>query len=185
MPRQRDDTPRRRSAAAIEADGERGLAMRILLHSPKDTIAGALAFAAISAIIANALFLQAGPHPAPMFTGLDPSATVSPKGSSDGARPASARSQPVAASQPSAQPRSGSDVVADIQRELAARGFFDGVVDGRHGPRTDAAVRSFAIAAGLKSDLELNEGLLAAIRRSNVKLARAPTNGSSVPANTS
>ena len=67
MPRQRDDTPRRRSAAAIEADGERGLAMRILLHSPKDTIAGALAFAAISAIIANALFLQAGRHPARMF----------------------------------------------------------------------------------------------------------------------
>jgi hypothetical protein len=67
VPRQRDDTPRRRSAAAIEADGERGLAMSILLHSPKDTIAGALAFAAISAIIANALFLQAGRHPAPMF----------------------------------------------------------------------------------------------------------------------
>jgi hypothetical protein len=30
-------------------------------------IAGALAFAAVSAIIANALFLQAGHHPAPMF----------------------------------------------------------------------------------------------------------------------
>jgi hypothetical protein len=41
--------------------------MRILLHSPKDTVAGALAFAAVSAIIANALFLQAGRHPSPMF----------------------------------------------------------------------------------------------------------------------
>ena len=41
--------------------------MRILLHSPKDMIAGALAFAAVSAIIANALFLQAGHHPSPMF----------------------------------------------------------------------------------------------------------------------
>jgi hypothetical protein len=41
--------------------------MRILLHSPKDMIAGALAFAAVSAIIANALFLQAGRHPSPMF----------------------------------------------------------------------------------------------------------------------
>ena len=41
--------------------------MRILLHSPKDTIAGFLAFAAVSAIIANALFLQSGHHPAPMF----------------------------------------------------------------------------------------------------------------------
>jgi hypothetical protein len=41
--------------------------MRILLHSPKDTIAGLLAFAAVSAILANALFLQTGHHPAPMF----------------------------------------------------------------------------------------------------------------------
>jgi hypothetical protein len=41
--------------------------MRILLHSPKDTVAGFLAFAAVSAIVANALFLQSGHHPAPMF----------------------------------------------------------------------------------------------------------------------
>jgi hypothetical protein len=61
--------PRRRGAraVAVEADTERGLAMRILLHSPKDLVAGALAFAAASAIIANALFLQAGHHPSPMF----------------------------------------------------------------------------------------------------------------------
>ena len=63
-----DDKPRRRrGAVAAEAQAERGLAMRILLHSPKDTVAGALAFAAVSAIIANALFLQTGHHPAPMF----------------------------------------------------------------------------------------------------------------------
>jgi hypothetical protein len=62
--------PRRRrgaAVAAIEADDERGLAMRILLHSPKDTVAGLLALAAAAAIIANAVFLQHGPHPAPMF----------------------------------------------------------------------------------------------------------------------
>src|SRR5271154_6371299 len=51
----------------VEADAERGLVMRILLHSPKDMIAGALAVAAIGAIVANALFLQSGPHPSPMF----------------------------------------------------------------------------------------------------------------------
>ena len=61
--------PRRRGAraVAVEPDAGRGLAMRILLHSPKDMVAGALAFAAVSAIIANALFLQTGHHPAPMF----------------------------------------------------------------------------------------------------------------------
>jgi hypothetical protein len=65
-----DEMPRRRrgaKAVAVEADEERGFAMRILLHSPKDTLAGALAFAAIGAIVTNALFLQAGRHPSPMF----------------------------------------------------------------------------------------------------------------------
>ena len=63
--------PRRRrrsaKAVAIEAEEGRGLVMRILLHSPKDMIAGLLAAAAICAIVANALFLQAGSHPSPMF----------------------------------------------------------------------------------------------------------------------
>lgn len=74
MPRRIDDDdemPRRRrrgaKAAAIEVEEERGLVMRILLHSPKDTVAGLLATAAICAILANALFLQAGRHPSPMF----------------------------------------------------------------------------------------------------------------------
>src|SRR5262245_18177546 len=61
--------PRRRrgaKAVAVEAD-ERGLLIRIFLHSPKDMVAGLLAAAAISAIVANALFLQAGRHPSPMF----------------------------------------------------------------------------------------------------------------------
>jgi hypothetical protein len=72
VPRQiaKDDMPRRRrgaTAVAIEPEMERGFVMRVLLHSPKDLIACALAFAAVSAIIANALLLQAGQHPAPMF----------------------------------------------------------------------------------------------------------------------
>ena len=58
---------RRRGAKAIAVEEERGLLMRIFLHSPKDVIAGLLAAAAISAIVANALFLQAGRHPSPMF----------------------------------------------------------------------------------------------------------------------
>jgi len=74
VPRRIDDDeemPRRRrrgaKAAAIEAEEQRGLMMRIFLHSPKDVLAGLLAAAAICAILANALFLQAGRHPSPMF----------------------------------------------------------------------------------------------------------------------
>jgi hypothetical protein len=65
-----DEMPRRRrgaQAVAIDAEEERGLAMRLLLHSPKDLVAGGLAAAAICAIVTNALFLQAGRHPSPMF----------------------------------------------------------------------------------------------------------------------
>lgn len=65
-----EEKPRRRRAAAavaIEPERERGLIMRVLLHSPKDTIAAAAALAAVVAIMTNALFLQAGRHPSPMF----------------------------------------------------------------------------------------------------------------------
>ena len=69
-----DEAPpprRRRGAAAVaiepEVETQRGLALRILLYSPKDMVAGLIAFAAVSAIITNAVFLQTGPHPAPMF----------------------------------------------------------------------------------------------------------------------
>jgi hypothetical protein len=61
--------PRRRGSREIAAqeDAERGLALRIFLYSPKDTVAGAVALAVVSAIIVNALLMQAGRHPAPMF----------------------------------------------------------------------------------------------------------------------
>jgi Putative peptidoglycan binding domain len=67
-----DEMPGRRrrpgaQAVAIEPEETRGLLMRVLLHSPKDMVAGALAAAAVVAIIVNALFLQAGRHPSPMF----------------------------------------------------------------------------------------------------------------------
>jgi hypothetical protein len=61
--------PRRRRGAravAVETE-ERGFLLRTFLHSPKDMVAGLLAAAAISAIVTNALFLQAGRHPSPMF----------------------------------------------------------------------------------------------------------------------
>ena len=77
MPRRIDDDedmPRRRrrgaKAAAIEVEQQRGLVMRILLRSPKDMVAGLLAAAAVGAILANALFLQAGRHPSPMFSSV-------------------------------------------------------------------------------------------------------------------
>lgn len=92
--------PRRRRgarAAAVELEAERGLAMRILLHSPKDMVAGALAFAAVSAIVANALFLQAGRHPSPMFGTVVaiPAAALAPASPLPRPRPVEAAARPV------------------------------------------------------------------------------------------
>ncbi len=70
--------PRRQKGAAA-ARKERGLIMQIVFHSPKDTLAGAVALAAVLAIIVNAAFLQAGRHPSPLFgTVLPPAKSVPP-----------------------------------------------------------------------------------------------------------
>lgn len=58
---------RGRAVAVVDEPAERGIVLRVLLHSPKDMVAGLIAFAAVSAIIANAIFLQKGHHPSPMF----------------------------------------------------------------------------------------------------------------------
>lgn len=59
------DQPRRGRATAIAAAPN--FAVRLMLRNPKDFVACLIAFAAISAIVANAIFLQAGRHPSPMF----------------------------------------------------------------------------------------------------------------------
>lgn len=57
----------RRGAVAIEDGSERGPLLRLLLRSPKDLVAAMAACAAVIAIISNAMFMQAGRHPSPMF----------------------------------------------------------------------------------------------------------------------
>jgi len=101
--------PRRRRGAravAVEAEAERGLAMRILLHSPKDLVAGVLAFAAVSAIIANALFLQAGHHPSPMFGSVVaiPQAGLAPASPLPRPRPVELATKPADASPAESRP---------------------------------------------------------------------------------
>ena len=96
-PTRDDDTPRRRGSreAAFEQESERGLVMRIFLYSPKDVIACALALAVIVAIIGNALLMQAGRHPAPIFGAI----TTLPAVASVPANPLP-RSRPVEADAP-------------------------------------------------------------------------------------
>ena len=128
--------PRRRrgaKATAVEADAERGLAMRILLHSPKDAVAGALAFAAVSAIIANALFLQAGRHPAPMFgTVTAMPAVASPANPLPRPRPVEA--DPTQSESRPAEPKAA-DPLANLVKTMSAAPVMPAAV-----PRPPAAI---------------------------------------------
>jgi hypothetical protein len=118
--------PRRRRARAVaaEADSERGFAMRILLRSPKDVVAGAFAFAAVIAIIANALFLQAGRHPSPMFGSVVvvPAAALAPASPLPRPRPAEADAslfEPKAAETKPAEPKAP-DPLASLVKATSA-----------------------------------------------------------------
>ena len=177
-----------RDGAAV-ADDRPGV-LEALGWSGRDAVAFAVAASAALLILVNTLFLQPGPHPAPMvrssvaaitppnpapsptqghgLAGISTSSLPSPrpqaapKAEQAKAVPTPAPSAPVAA-------RSNTAVVADIQRELSRRGFYDGVVDGRYGPRTDAAIRDFEQAAGLRPSTTPDEALLRSIQRSLVR----------------
>jgi hypothetical protein len=102
--------PRRQKAAAVERK-ERGLIMQIVFHSPKDTLAAVLALTAILAIIVNALFMQAGRHPSPLFGTMVPVAKSAPPpavqkvSAVPATQPQQAASQPQAAASPMPRPR--------------------------------------------------------------------------------
>ena len=119
-----------------------------------------MASAAVLAIFSNALFMQSGPHPAPIFatrpllTAAPPAAPVRPR-----------VAEPVQVVSPAADvpQRSRVQLIADIQRELTRRGYYDGTADGVWGAKTDAGARDFAQAVGLRINPEASEDLLRAL----------------------
>jgi peptidoglycan hydrolase-like protein with peptidoglycan-binding domain len=144
--------------------------LRWMVPRSRDAIAGLIAVVGGIAILVNALFMQSGPHPAPIFANkpaplvapsFGPVVAMLPKAGDDKA----AMATPV-------RPRG--ELVTDIQRELTKRGFYEGAADGVYGPKTDAAIRDFEQAAGLRASAEPSEVLLTAIAKSSVKAAPAP-----------
>jgi len=137
------------------------LAAAISRH-PREFVGILMTTLAVFAIFINALFLQRGPHPAPIFATRPPMTQETPV--------ALPRPRVVApAATPATVVRNQAQIIGDIQRELNRKGFYDGSVDGIWGAKTDAAARDFAQAAGLKINADASEGLLQAIVTSNAK----------------
>lgn len=126
---------RRRGARAAAFEGEeRNFAMRFFLRRPKDTVAGMTAFAVVAAIIANALFLQAGRHPAPMFGSVTALPAMAPASNSPLPRP---RHVEADASQPDSRQveTRAADPMANLVKTTSAAPVVPAVV-----PRPPAAI---------------------------------------------
>jgi len=144
------------------------------------------AFATL-AILNNVLFMQSGSHPAPIFKGAPaplktaavteraPAGLFRPRPPEPSAPPAPAKAATPPAAPAATAPRAPGEIVSDIQRELARRGYYDGTLDGLYGPKTDGAIRDFEQAASLKPSSEPSEALLQAILRAPAKLAKGAT----------
>jgi peptidoglycan hydrolase-like protein with peptidoglycan-binding domain len=150
--------------ADVGAAGRLGAA--IMCH-PRESVAILTAAAATLVVFINALYLQRGPHPAPIFASR-------PMVKQD-RLPVLPHSRPPQAGGGAVQTHA--QLVAAIQRELASRGFYEGAVDGIWGARTDSAVRDFGQVAGTQIESEASDGLLRAIRSSSARMRNGPAPG--------
>jgi len=164
---------RRRTNRADAVEVESGGLGNVISRHPREFVGIVLATVAMLAIFINALFLQKGPHPAPIFATtplLVGPTPVNPVGL-----------QTTRPNLPAAAPaKSLAELTADIQRELIRHGFYDGAADGIWGAKTDAGARDFVQTAGLKINLEASEGLLRALVASKAKAVTSATRNDAI-----
>lgn len=167
----------RAAAAAIEEPRSGGIGRLIVAH-PREFVGFLLGGTATVIIFFNALFMQKGPHPAPIFAARPLVMTSAPV-----IAPAPIVAQPTRVPavqslptvvQPAAQPLNRVQAIAEIQRELARRGFYDGAADGIWGAKTDAGARDFGQAAGVRIDPNAPEELLRALTASATSAQPVP-----------
>jgi len=142
--------------------GRTGRLAAAIGRHPREFVGVVMTAVAIFSISFNALHLQNGPHPVPIFatrplpaleTSLSPS------------RPVVAQTSVTLDSTAQSRAR----LISNIQRELGRRGYYDGASDGIWGAKTDAATRDFVQATGVKVIPDASDSLLRAIVASNAK----------------
>ncbi|MDI1347476.1 MAG: peptidoglycan-binding domain-containing protein [Pseudolabrys sp.] len=86
-------------------------------------------------------------------------------------RPRMAEAVPAASPSVDAPQKNRVQLIADIQRELTRRGYYDGTADGVWGAKTDAGARDFVQAVGLRINPEASDELLRAVLGAKPKSA--------------
>ena len=132
----------------------KGLLTRMSARGASDVVAAVVAGVAVLWVFVNALGFQNASNTArvvPIQKTLPPAA-------------------PVVAPLPQPRPdptsgRSRTELLRDVQQELANRGYYDGAVDGLTGPRITQAIRDFERTQRLKATGEASDSLLAQIRK--------------------
>ena len=187
--------PAHRRAAAnrheAEAAADSAVARVVDRAFENPAMSGGLMVMAITAmaIMSNALFLQAGRHPEPLFATRPaatmrapanvPAAVPLPRTREEAAPAAIPSPTPKAVAAPLPAPVDASKVlITAVQRELARLGVYTGTIDGLSGSRTRAAISSWQTAAGLKATGEATADLLTALRQ---PVAAAPPAAAPVP----
>ncbi len=153
---------------AVALDGRSAL-VRMIEDRPADLVALLAAGLIACGIIGNALVGQNGPHPAPLFAAAkSPPKPVAAVAVQPAPQPRPAEVQKAVLDNRAAEPavpRAKTEIIADMQRELKRLGLYEGAVDGKRGPKTDAAIRDFATNIGMKQPGEPSEELLARMKR--------------------
>lgn len=142
------------------AAGVRGLGRAASRHPA--AFGGSAAFAVVfSFVAANAMWYQPGAHPSPFLRTRMPLGTAGTAVTSSGAEetrkglPATRvttfvieREDQLQAGGAEAHSQQKSEVVLEIQKQLALRGFFEGDADGLMGPKTSSAIARFERQSG-------------------------------------
>jgi peptidoglycan hydrolase-like protein with peptidoglycan-binding domain len=161
---------RQKKNHAIEFNAASRFAAAATQH-PRETVGIITIMCATIVIFINALFLQHRPHPAPIFTSASLfSQSLQPPQSNGESRKLEGSVQ------------AHSQLVSEIQRELARRGYFDGDTDGVWGSKTDIAARNFVKATGIKVNSIPSDNLLRAIIGSDAKARTSSRNDDPIAA---
>ncbi len=144
--------------AGRKTQGKAGLVALLLrgaVGNPMATAGSVMMTATAIAILTNALALQPGAHPAPLFVGTRP---VAP------ATPPPAQAPMLRSSDGSAVGATDQSLIADIQKGLKDFGYYKGEIDGLAGPQTSQAILAFERAFRLTPTGEPSNNVLLAIR---------------------